>query len=126
MSSAVSAGPDTTELFAAIDRRDTASFVASLTDDAVFRFGSAPAVQGREAVAEAVEGFFATIAGLSHRVAKVLWDGATQFCEGEVTYQRHDGSSVTLPFTDVFEYDGELIANYKIYMDIGPLYAQTQ
>ncbi len=124
MSSAVPVGPDTTELFAAIDRKDTASFVKSLTDGAVFRFGSAPAVHGREAIAEAVEGFFSTIAGLSHTVVKVLWDGATQVCEGEVTYERHDGSFVTLPFTDVFEYDGERIAHYKIYMDIGPLYAQ--
>jgi hypothetical protein len=40
-----------------------------------------------------------------------------------VTYQRHDGSEISLPFTDIFEYDGDLIAHYKIYMDIGPLYA---
>ncbi|MDJ0709161.1 MAG: nuclear transport factor 2 family protein [Woeseiaceae bacterium] len=123
MSSADPAGPDTTALFAAIDRKDTASFVDALTNDAVFRFGSAPEARGREAIAEAVGGFFETIAGLSHTVDKILWNGATQVCEGEVTYERHDGSAITLPFTDVFEYDGDLIAQYKIYMDIGPLYA---
>ncbi len=123
MSSAATAGPETAALFAAIDKKDTASFVAALTDDAVFRFGSAPPVQGRENVAAAVDGFFDTIAGLSHSVSKVLWDGSTQICEGEVTYERHNGTTVTLPFTDVFEYSGELIAHYKIYMDIGPLYA---
>ena len=124
MSSAATAGPDITALFAAIDRKDTASFVDALTDDAVFRFGSAPPVQGREAVAAAVDGFFGTIAGLSHTVSNVLWDGGTQVCEGEVTYERHDGTTVTLPFTDVFEYSGDRIAHYKIYMDIGPLYAE--
>ena len=124
MSSSVATGPDTTALFAAIDRQDTASFVAALTDDAVFRFGSSPPAQGREAIAAAVGGFFGTIAGLSHRIDKVLWDGGTQVCEGEVTYERHDGSKITLPFTDVFEYSGDLIARYKIYMDIGPLYAE--
>ncbi len=123
MSSAVATGPDTTALFAAIDRKDTASFVAALTDDAVFRFGSAPPAKGREAIAAAVDGFFGTIAALSHTVHKTFWDGGTQVCEGEVTYERHDGSTVTLPFTDVFEYSGELIAHYKIYMDIAPLYA---
>ncbi len=123
MTSAVATGPDTTALFAAIDRKDTASFVAALTDDAVFRFGSAPPVRGREAVAAAVDGFFGTIAGLSHTVTKVLWDGGSQVCEGEVTYERHNGSKITLPFTDIFEYSGDLIAHYKIYMDIGPLYA---
>ena len=40
-----------------------------------------------------------------------------------MTYTRLDGSEITLPFTDVFEYRDELIAHYKIYMDIGPLYA---
>ena len=124
MSSAVASGPDTTALFAAIDRKDTASFVAALTDDAVFRFGSAPPVQGREAIAAAVDGFLGSVAGLSHTLSKVLWDGDTQVCEGEVTYERHDGSKVTLPFTDVFEYSGDLVAHYKIYMDIGPLYAE--
>ncbi len=124
MTSAVATGPDTTALFAAIDRKDTASFVAALTDDAVFRFGSAPPVRGREAVAAAVDGFFGTIAGLSHTVTKVLWDGGSQVCEGEVTYERHNGSKITLPFTDIFEYSGDLIAHYKIYMDIGPLYAE--
>ena len=124
MSPGGSAGPDTTALFAAIDRKDTASFVASLADDAVFRFGSAPAVHGRAAIAEAVDGFFGTVAALSHAVNKVMWDGDTQVCEGEVTYERHDGSNITLPFTDVFEYSGDLIAHYKIYMDLGPLYAE--
>ncbi len=124
MSPTVATGPDTTALFAAIDRKDTASFVEALTDDAVFRFGSAPPVEGREAVAAAVDGFFGTIAALSHSVTLVLWNGGTQICEGEVTYERHDGSKITLPFTDVFEYSGERIAHYKIYMDIGPLYAE--
>lgn len=124
MNAAAKTGPDTTALFAAIDNKDTASFVASLTDDAVFRFGSAPPVQGREGIAAAVGGFFDSIAGLSHSITRVIWDGATQVCEGEVTYERLDGSKITLPFTDVFEYSGDLIAHYKIYMDIGPLYAE--
>jgi hypothetical protein len=29
-----------------------------------------------------------------------------------------------LPFTDVLEYSGELISQYKIYIDISPLYAE--
>ncbi len=110
-------------LFDAIDAKDAEAFVGYLADDAVFRFGSAPPVQGRDAIREAVDGFFATIAGLSHVVHNALAEDATLVCEGEVTYTRHDGSQVTLPFTDVFEYQGELITHYKIYMDIGPLYA---
>jgi hypothetical protein len=47
----------------------------------------------------------------------------TQVCEGVVTYTRLDGAEIALPFTDVFEYEGSLIAHYKIYIDIGPLLA---
>ena len=122
--SSVSAGPDTAELFAAIDRKDTEAFVGCLTPDALFRFGSAPGVTGRDAVAAAVGGFFDSIAGLSHTVHKTLWDGTTQFCAGEVTYERHDGSTLTVPFVDVFEYDGDLISEYKIYIDIGELHKE--
>jgi limonene-1,2-epoxide hydrolase len=123
MTEADAASFDTGGVFAAIDRQDTAAFVGFLSDDAVFRFGSAPPVQGRDAVAAAVDGFFGTIAGLSHIVNKTLMRGSTQVCEGEVTYTRLDGTEITLPFTDIFEYEGELITHYKIYMDISPLYA---
>jgi len=123
MTSADAASDRTGGMFAAIDSKDTASFVSYLTDDAVFRFGSAPAVQGRDAIRAAVDGFFGTIAGCSHAVHKTLRDGTTAVFEGEVTYARLDGRLVTLPFTDVFEYDGDLIAEYKIYIDIAPLYA---
>ena len=126
MSLASAAGPDTAALFAAIDRKDAAAFASRLTADAVFRFGSAPGVAGRDAIAAAVGGFFDSIAGLSHAVHKVLWDGGTQVCEGEVTYERHDGSTLTVPFVDVFEYEGDLISEYKIYIDIGELYKEPE
>lgn len=110
-------------LFASIDAQDTDSFLAHLTDDAVFRFGSSSAVQGKRAIGEAVAGFFESIAGSTHKLTNVLRDDATLVSEGEVTYRRHDDSQLTLPFTNVFELDGERIAHYKIYIDIGPLYS---
>jgi limonene-1,2-epoxide hydrolase len=117
------ASRETGGIFAAIDQEDPEAFVAYLTEDAVFRFGSAPAVQGRDAICAAVENFFATIAACSHDVHKTLSSGSTLVCEGEVTYRRHNDTEITLPFTDVFEYEGGLISQYKIYIDINPLYA---
>ncbi|MCI0518502.1 MAG: nuclear transport factor 2 family protein, partial [Woeseiaceae bacterium] len=107
-------------LFAAIDRKDAKGFVEFLTDDAVFRFGSAPAVQGRTAIEQAVSGFFSAIAGCRHELS-ASWTGPKTFaCEGKVTYQRHDGSEITLPFADVFELRGSRICAYRIYIDIAP------
>ena len=112
------------ELFAAIDRRDVDAFVGFLTEDATFRFGSAPAAEGTEAIRAAVDGFFGTIKGLEHDVGNACASGTTLFCEGDVTYTRHDDSTIKLPFADVFEMSGDRIASYKIYMDIGPLYSE--
>jgi ketosteroid isomerase-like protein len=123
MSSTGAADSDIGGIFAAIDAKDSAAFVEFLTEDAVFRFGSAPAVQGRDAIRVAVAGFFDTIAGLSHAITNTIAGDGTLVCEGEVTYERHDGSTVALPFADIFAFDGALISDYKIYMDIAPLYA---
>ena len=109
-------------LFAIIDARDADGFVAALTADAEFRFGNAPAVRGREAIRAAVAGFFSAIAACRHRLL-ASWDSpGTTVCEGEVTYTRHDGSTVTLPFANVFELRGDRIASYRIYIDNAPLF----
>jgi len=110
-------------LFASIDAKDTEEFLGYLTKDAVFRFGSAAAVGGHDAIRAGVDGFFTTIKGSSHALNNVLSHGNTLVCEGEVSYCRHDDSEITLPFTNVFELDGPLISHYKIYIDIAPLYA---
>ena len=123
MSQTRAAGSDIGGLFRAIDARDATAFVGFLTDDAVFRFGSAPAVTGREAIRAAVEDFFDSIADLSHAIHNTLRDGDTLVCEGIVTYTRLDGSRIAIPFANVFEYAGDLVAEYKIYIDIAPLYA---
>lgn len=111
------------ELFTAIDAMDTPGFLEKLTTSAVFRFGSSPAVQGKAAIGAAVDQFFATIAGIRHDVSRRIDDGPILACEGDVTYTRHDACEITLPFANVFELDGDLICGYRVYVDIGPLYA---
>jgi limonene-1,2-epoxide hydrolase len=110
-------------LFAAIDAKDTGRFLAYLSDEASFRFGSAAPAEGKEAIRAAVDGFFSSIAGCHHMVPRFVATDDVVICEGEVTYTRHDDSEVTLPFANVFEMTGDLISSYKVYIDITPLYA---
>ena len=110
------------DLFAAIDAKDTERFLSFLTAEGSLRFGSAPPAQGIEAIRAAVDGFFSTIAGCRHVRARTVAEEDVIICEGEVTYTRHDATEITLPFANVFELEGELISNYKIYADAGPLY----
>jgi hypothetical protein len=109
-------------LFAAIDAKDTGAFLARLTTDASFRFGSAAPVQGAHAIAHAVDGFFASIAASEHKILRLWHDDDSAACQGEVTYTRHDGSVITLPFTNVFNFAHGKVREYLIYIDIAPLY----
>jgi ketosteroid isomerase-like protein len=112
------------KLLATIDARDADGFVTFLAPDAEFRFGNAPAVRGRDSIRAAVAGFFSVIAGCRHRLLNA-WNGpGTTVCEGEVTYTRQDGSTVTIPFVNVFELRGERVASYRIYIDNAPLFSR--
>jgi hypothetical protein len=82
---------------------DVESFLAFIAPSGTFRFGSAPPVQGRAAIGEAVGGFFSSIAGLQHDVQRIITDEGVAVIEGEATYTRHDGSTISLPFVNVFE-----------------------
>jgi ketosteroid isomerase-like protein len=110
-------------LFSAIDASDSGRFCAYLTDDAVFRFGNAPPVQGRSAIEQAVSEFFSSIQRSRHRLGRVWSTGTAIALEGFVTYTRLDGSEVTLPFADTMVSRGDRLAEYNIYIDIAPLYA---
>ena len=112
------------KLFASIDAMDTESFLGFIREDGTFRFGSSPPVTGHAAIRAAVEAFFASFAALKHDLQRVVADGNVVVCEGEVTYTRHDGSDITLPFANVSEIDGGLISHYRVYIDIGPLFAE--
>lgn len=110
-------------LFSAIDAKDTEAFLAYLTNDALFRFGSAPAVHGANEIRAAVNSFFQSIKGSCHQLKNSLADGSTLVCEGVVQYRRLDDREISLPFTNVFEFAGDLISEYKIYIDITPVFA---
>lgn len=110
-------------LMDSIDAKDTAGFVAFLTDDCEFRFGNAEPVRGKAAIAAAVDGFFGTIRASRHSIAHTWTDATTRVCEGTVRYTRLDGSEVTVPFVNVFYMGGERIERYLIYIDNAPLYA---
>lgn len=114
---------DFEKLFASIDEMDTESFLSFISADGTFRFGSAPAVLGHAAIREAVDGFFSSVAALKHSLRRLVTDDGAAFCEGDVTYKRHDGSEITLPFVNVFEIENDRITSYRIYIDIGPLFA---
>jgi ketosteroid isomerase-like protein len=114
---------DVAAIFADIDAFDPDKFVAHLTPDATFRFANADPVTGRAAVKEAVAGFFSSIAGLTHHILNVYEVGDTVIAKINVEYRRLDGKSVTVPNADILVFDGDLVSDWQIYIDVTPVYA---
>ncbi len=111
------------QLFQAIDRMDSRSFAQFLTEDAIFQFGNAKPVIGRQNVRDAVGGFFSSIKGIGHKLLGRWQVDDVVFIQGEVTYTRKDDKSVTVPFLNLFKMKGPLVSQYVIYVDVSPLYA---
>jgi ketosteroid isomerase-like protein len=114
---------DVAAIFADIDAFDPDKFIAHLTPDVTFRFGNADPVVGRAAVKEAVTGFFSTIDGLTHHILSTYESGETVIAKIDVEYRRQDGKSVTVPNADILVFDGDLVRDWQIYIDVAPVYA---
>jgi ketosteroid isomerase-like protein len=114
---------DVTPIFADIDAMDAAKFVAHLTPDVRFRFANADPALGRAAVTEGVEGFWATIDGLTHHILKIYEIGDTVIAQIDVEYRRKDGKTVTVPNCDVLTFDGDLVRDWQIYIDLAPVFS---
>ncbi len=114
---------DVAPIFADIDTLDPDKFVAHLTPDVTFRFGNNDPMTGRAAVRDAVAGFFTTISGMHHHILNVYSDGDTAIAKIDVEYIRQDGKSVTVPNADILVFDGDLVSDWQIYIDLAPVFA---
>jgi len=105
----------------AVDARDAARFCEHLAEDAVFVFGNAAPLKGLPAIRGAVHGFFQGVRALRHVVADAWALDRAIVCRGTVTYTRHDGTTLTVPFANICEMRGPVAAHYQIYVDVSRL-----
>ncbi len=111
------------QVFGAVDGGDARRFADFFTADGQFRFGNSPPVVGRLAIEAAVGGFFGSIRACRHRLDR--FQEGVEHCamDGRVTYVRHDGREVTVPFANVLVLRDARIAQYLVFVDLSPLYA---
>jgi hypothetical protein len=119
---------DVANLFDAVDRLDATAFAQRFAEDGTFRFGNAPAAVGRRQIEEGVAGFFSSISGLKHEIVGVwsgTWEGgAVTSVETAVTYRRRDGTATDpIPITSTLRMRGNLIADFRVFADISPVFA---
>jgi ketosteroid isomerase-like protein len=120
--------PNMRAMYALVDRMDPDELVSCFTEDGSFRFGNAEPVVGRSAIREAVAAFFSTIDGMRHDITGIWrgkWEqGEVYSVEAEVSYTRKDGSEVKLPVTSTLRIKGDLVQDWRVFMDVSPLYAE--
>jgi ketosteroid isomerase-like protein len=110
------------EFLSAIDAGDVSRITAFLSPDIRMRFGNDEPIHGLADVSARIAGLLSAVTALSHAICETWVHTDTVICEVEITYERRDGSLITLPCVDVFRLSNGLIADYRAYMDINPLF----
>jgi ketosteroid isomerase-like protein len=111
-------------LLETVDNKDTASLADRFADGIVFRFGNSDQVDGKTAVVDTCVEFLAGIAGLQHEIHH-LWQVEPDWVVVFMTvhYERLDGGTVSLPCANTFRFSDTKVAEYRIYMDVNPVFA---
>ena len=111
-------------IFAAIDGGDVDALCRHVTDDIRFQFGNNEVITGRPAFEAASIAVLQSIAAIRHEILD-LWevDGGTVITVMTVHYERLDGQKLSLPCCNLFGTRDGLVHDYRIYMDINPVFA---
>ena len=117
--------PGHVTLFEDIDSMDPDRYVRHLSQDVVMRFGNGEPIVGRAAVREAWATFCDDLHGVSHELVERWEAGAATVVESRVTYTRTDDSKVTVPAVTIYRSSGDLIDDYRIFIDLAPLFEKT-
>jgi limonene-1,2-epoxide hydrolase len=108
-----------------IDALDMDRFLSFFAPSCTMGFASYPLVHGLEGVRAMIGPVFAGVAGMRHqRLGLWVHDDAT-VARGEVTYTRHDRSTVTIPFMTYFQFAEGRIRSTHVYIDVAPLHAAS-
>ena len=110
-------------VFAALDARDSDAVTACMTDDVRMRLGNADLVECKANFREATAAFVASITAIKHEITCMWSVDDVVIAEMDVHYERLDGRKVTLPVCNVFRVRDGLVSDYRVYLDIGPVYA---
>ena len=111
-------------VYEAVDSRDEQRLARFLTENCTFVYANNDPVIGRENIAEYSKKFMALIAGIKHRLLDVRAFDDVIVSRIEVTYTRKDGSTLTVPAATIWRVRDRQIDDYRIYIDVAPLFAE--
>jgi ketosteroid isomerase-like protein len=103
------------------DQMNAVAFSELLTTDVKFRFANNDLWTGRDAVVSGLDYLFSKITALKHDLKGIYVKGRGYAVEAIANYKMKDGKLISLPVVSVMKYRGNLIEDYRIYMDISPV-----
>jgi ketosteroid isomerase-like protein len=111
------------DLYSAIDAKDTRKLVSNMTEDSIFRFANIPAVEGKGNITDFLDGFFQSIKSIRHSDLESWNIANVWFATGHVNYTRHDDSTLKVPFGILLKMKADLIKEFLIFVDNSELYS---
>jgi ketosteroid isomerase-like protein len=111
------------EVYEEVDSKDEQRLARFLTENCTFVYANSDPVVGRENIAESSKQFMALIADIKHQLLDVWGFGDVIVSRLEVTYTRKDGSTLTVPAVTIWRVSSRQIDDYRIYIDVAPLFA---
>jgi ketosteroid isomerase-like protein len=113
--------------FGVVDSRKPTEIAAFMTQDVRLQMANMPASTGVEALKAAFAAAATRFASITHVVQGVwggTWEGGDVVSvEAIVRYGLADGRVVELPCTSTLRLRGDRIADYRIFIDPGPAFA---
>ncbi len=111
-------------LFADIDTMEPDAFARHLAEDVTMRFGNAPELHGRDACRRTWADFCGLVDGVRHDVVQQWSTPDATIAQTDVTYRRKDGEAVTVPVVTIYRMgDDGLITDYRVFLDLAPVFA---
>lgn len=112
-------------LFASMKAGDWSTFRTCLTDDVVYRVGSTEPMHGIDAVVDFLQSLYTQIKMLDPDIHQILEPENQVIFEFETHYLRlKDNKQVDFACTDVLRMDGDKIKDWRVYVDLSPMYAE--
>lgn len=115
------------QFFATVDSRQPNAIVSFMQADARLQMGNAPALVGIPAIHDSFAQAAQRFSAIQHDLQGVwqgVWDkGEVVSVEAIVTYTFPNGKTVTLPCTSTLRLQDGKIADYRIFIDPSPAFA---
>ncbi len=111
------------EAYAAVESNDISAYVQFFTADAVYKVANFDPVIGPDGIRALAEPLVDMFESVTHDISTIWELDNTVICEMNVTYNRKDGKTVTVPCVDVIHFTDGKVNELKAYIDTSPAFS---